>query len=178
MIQSIDPIIPSSRGLRNTISDILNSLEFTLPYENLQRDVRNILRHLGQALPRNKRSVSLNYQIDILGSLFFRNKAAYLIGRVINDYQTTPFIVPILNNEQGTLYVDALILEPSDIDAIFGFSRAYFMVETQVPSAIIQFLMDILPGKGKADLYSAIGFHKQGKNRILSRLSPSPFAFF
>ena len=71
--------------------------------------------------------------------------------------------MPILNNEQGALYVDALILEPSDIDAIFGFSRAYFMVETQVPSAIIQFLMDILPGKGKADLYSAIGFHKQGK---------------
>ena len=154
---------PSSRGLRNTISDILNSLEFTLPYENLQRDVRNILRHLGQALPRNKRSVSLNYQMDILGSLFFRNKAAYLIGRVINDYQTTPFIVPILNNEQGALYVDALILLPSDLDAIFGFSRAYFMVETQVPSAIIQFLMDILPGKSKADLYSAIGFHKQGK---------------
>ena len=154
---------PSSRGLRNTISDILNSLEFTLPYENLQRDVRNILRHLGQALPRDRRSVSLNYQIDILGSLFFRNKAAYLIGRVINDYQTTPFIVPILNNEQGALYVDALILNPSDLDAIFGFSRAYFMVETQVPSAIIQFLMDILPGKSKADLYSAIGFHKQGK---------------
>ena len=154
---------PSSRGLRNTISDILNSLEFTLPYENLQQDVRNILRHLGQALPRNKRSVSLNYQMDILGSLFFRNKAAYLIGRVINDYQTTPFIVPILNNEQGALYVDALILLPSDLDAIFGFSRAYFMVETQVPSAIIQFLMDILPGKSKADLYSAIGFHKQGK---------------
>ena len=166
-LEADDPIYrsyyPSSRGLRNTISDILNSLEFTLPYENLQRDVRNILRHLGQALPRNKRSVSLNYQIDILGSLFFRNKAAYLIGRVINDYQTTPFIVPILNNEQGALYVDALILNPSDLDAIFGFSRAYFMVETQVPSAIIQFLMDILPGKGKADLYSAIGFHKQGK---------------
>ena len=154
---------PSIRGLRNTISDILNSLEFTLPYENLQRDVRNILRHLGQVLPRNKRSVSLNYQIDILGSLFFRNKATYLIGRVINDYQTTPFIVPILNNEQGALYVDALILDPSDLDTIFGFSRAYFMVETQVPSAIIQFLMDILPGKSKADLYSAIGFHKQGK---------------
>ena len=50
-LEADDPIYrsyyPSSRGLRNTISDILNSLEFTLPYENLQRDVRNILRHLG-----------------------------------------------------------------------------------------------------------------------------------
>lgn len=154
---------PSRHGLRKTISDILTGLNFNLPYENLTRDVRNILRHLGSVLPRSQRSVSLNYQIDVLSSLFFRNKAAYLIGRVINDYQTTPFIVPILNNEDGALFVDALLLDPADLDAVFGFSRAYFMVETQVPSATVRFLMDILPGKSKADLYSAIGFHKQGK---------------
>ena len=61
------------------------------------------------------------------------------------------------------MFVDALLLDPADLDAVFGFSRAYFMVETQVPSATVRFLMDILPGKSKADLYSAIGFHKQGK---------------
>ncbi len=154
---------PSSRGLRNTIADILTGLNFNLPYENLTRDVRNILRHLGSVLPREQRSVALNYQIDVLSSLFFRNKAAYLIGRVINDYRTTPFIVPILNNEEGALYVDALLLDPADLDAVFGFSRAYFMVETRVPSATVRFLMNILPEKSKADLYSAIGFHKQGK---------------
>ena len=154
---------PARHGLRNTIADILQGLNFNLPYENLSRDVRNILGHLGKVLPRNQRSIALNYQIDVLSSLFFRNKAAYLIGRVINDYRTTPFIVPILNNEEGELYVDALLLEPSDLDAVFGFSRAYFMVETEVPSATIRFLMNILPGKSKADLYSAIGFHKQGK---------------
>lgn len=154
---------PSSRGLRNTIADILTGLNFNLPYENLTRDVRNILRHLGRVLPREQRSIALNYQIDVLSSLFFRNKAAYLIGRVINDYRITPFIVPILNNEEGALYVDALLLDPADLDAVFGFSRAYFMVETQVPSATVRFLMNILPEKSKADLYSAIGFHKQGK---------------
>ncbi|MDE0308260.1 MAG: bifunctional isocitrate dehydrogenase kinase/phosphatase [Acidiferrobacterales bacterium] len=154
---------PSTSGLQNTIADILTGLKFNLPYENLTRDVRNILRHLGSVLPREQRSIALNYQIDVLSSLFFRNKAAYLIGRVINDYRTTPFIVPILNNENGALYVDALLLNPADLDAVFGFSRAYFMVETQVPSATVRFLMNILPEKSKADLYSAIGFHKQGK---------------
>ncbi len=154
---------PSERGLPATISEILNNLNFKLPYENLRRDVRYILRFLGKLLPKDKRSIALNYQIDVLDSLCFRNKAAYLIGRVINDHQTTPFIVPILNNEKGRLYVNALILDSHDVDAVFGFYRAYFMVETQVPSATVQFLMDILPGKSKADLYSAIGFHKQGK---------------
>ncbi len=184
-IQADQPIYrsyyPGTRGFRNTIIDILTDLKFNAEYENLSHDVRQILVHLGKATPRDKRSESLNFQIDVLSSLFFRNKAAYLIGRVINDYQVTPFIVPILNNERGGLYVDALILDPSDIDAIFGFSRAYFMVNTQVPSATVQFLLGILPGKSKADLYSAIGFHKQGKTEFyrdfLHHLSHSTDSF-
>ena len=87
----------------------------------------------------------------------FWNKAAYLIGRVINDYQTTPFIAPILNTEQVAVYVDSLILDSADIDAVFGFSRAYFMVETQVSSTTVsRFLMNILPGKSKADLSATV----------------------
>ena len=169
-IQADQPIYrsyyPGTAGFRNTVINILNDLKFNIGYENLTYDVRQILAHLGQVIPKDKRSESLNFQIDVLSSLFFRNKAAYLIGRVINDYQTTPFVVPILNNEKGSVYVDALILDPSEIDAIFGFSRAYFMVDTQVPSATVNFLMGILPAKSKADLYSAIGFHKQGKTEF------------
>lgn len=169
-IQADQPVYrsyyPATRGFRNTVFDILNDLNFKIEYEDLGHDVRQILVRLGKIIPRDKRSVSLNFQIDVLSSLFFRNKAAYLIGRVINDYQITPFIVPILNNDNGGLYVDALILDPADLDAIFGFSRAYFMVDTQVPSATVKFLMGILPAKSKADLYSAIGFHKQGKTEF------------
>ncbi len=157
---------PASRGFRNTVTDILSDLGFETEYENLTHDIRQILAHLGKVLPKDRRSTSLNFQIDVLSSLFFRNKAAYLIGRVINDYQVTPFIVPILNNEQSGLYVDALILDPADLDAIFGFSRAYFMVDTQIPSATVNFLTRILPAKSKADLYSAMGFHKQGKTEF------------
>ncbi len=166
-LEGSDPIYrsyyPAQNGLRNAVCEILEALPFELPYEDLNRDVRNILRRLSQVIPRQRRFVSLNYQIDVLNSLFFRNKGAYLIGRVINDYHTTPFMVPILNNEQGGLYVDALILEPADLDGVFGFFRAYFMVETPVPSATVRFLMEIMPSKSQADLYSALGFHKQGK---------------
>ncbi len=169
-IQADEPIYrsyyPGTQGFRSTITDILQDLNFKVEYEDLGHDVRQILSHLGKVIPRDKRSVSLNFQIDVLSSLFFRNKAAYLIGRVINDYQVTPFIVPILNNDNGGLFVDALLLDPTDLDAIFGFSRAYFMVDAQVPSATVNFLMGILPAKSKADLYSAIGFHKQGKTEF------------
>ena len=154
---------PGTRGLRETIELIFEDAQFKLPFEDLCRDVRQVMRHLNRTLPKNKRSISLNYQIDVLSAVFFRNKAAYLIGRVINGYETTPFIVPILNNENGGLFVDALLVDIQDVYTVFGFSRAYFMVETEVPSATVEFLMQILPTKSKADLYSAIGFHKQGK---------------
>ena len=125
---------PAELGLRRTMTKILSDLPLTLPFENKERDVRNMMYYLSTILPRDKRTVALNYQIDILSSLFFRNKATYLIGRAINDYTMTPFFVPILNNERGSVYVDALLTDPADLDAVFGFSRAYFMVETQVPS--------------------------------------------
>jgi isocitrate dehydrogenase kinase/phosphatase len=46
---------------------------------------------------------------------------------------------------------------------LFSFARAYFLVDTEVPSAVVRFLLSFLPGKSTADLYTAIGFHKQGK---------------
>ena len=154
---------PEKAGLQNTITQILNDAGLDIPFENIQRDVRNIMRTINRHLPLQRRVLQLNYQIDVLSSLFFRNKGAYLIGRVINGYHKTPFIVPILHNEKGGVYVDALLLDPVDLDAVFSFARAYFMVSTQVPSATVGFLMKILPDKSKSDLYSAIGFHKQGK---------------
>ncbi len=154
---------PAESGLRKTIESILADAGFTLPFEDLRRDVRRIMSQLNEVLPKSNRSTSLNYHIDVLASLFFRNKAAYLIGRVVNGYDIAPFVVPIINNEAGAVYVDALLLDAQDVNTVFGFSHAYFMVETEVPSATVAFLKQVLPTKSTADLYSAIGFHKHGK---------------
>ncbi len=154
---------PARIGLQQTIKSILLDADINLPFEDLRRDIRNIMLELARVLPKSARFIQMNYQIDVLSSVFFRNKGAYLIGRVINGNDIAPFIVPILNNERGGVYVDALLLERKDVHSVFGFTRAYFMVDAQVPSATVEFLMNILPGKSKADLYSAIGFHKHGK---------------
>ncbi len=95
--------------------------------------------------------------------MFFRNKAAYIIGKAINGYEQIPFIVPLLNNGKGEIYVDTLLLDRRHQRAIFRFSRAYFMVDTAAPAAVVDFLLQILPTKTKAELYSAIGYHKHGK---------------
>jgi len=49
---------------------------------------------------------------------------------------------------------------------VFGFARAYFFVDCQHPNTLVNFLKTLIPHKTRADLYSAIGFHKQGKTQF------------
>ena len=42
-----------------------------------------------------------NFQIQVLSSLFFRNKGAYIVGKIINGFTETPFALPILHGERG-----------------------------------------------------------------------------
>jgi isocitrate dehydrogenase kinase/phosphatase len=154
---------PAEVGLRATIAAILTQFGLGLPFENIHRDIRNIVHCLRQQLPKGDRKAGFNFHINVLSSLFFRNKSAYIIGKVINDYEEFAFAVPILNNEKGGIYVDTLLLEERDLRSLFSFSRAYFMVDHPVPAGVVDFLLDFLPRKSKAELYTAIGFHKHGK---------------
>ena len=43
-----------------------------------------------------------NFQIQVLSSLFFRNKGAYIVGKVINGIRDTAVRVPILHNRAGS----------------------------------------------------------------------------
>jgi isocitrate dehydrogenase kinase/phosphatase len=101
----------------------------------------------------------------VLSSLFFRNKGAYVIGKVVNGYRELPFSLPILHNEAGdALVIDTALIGEDDLQMLFSFARAYFMVDMEIPSAYVQFLRSMMPRKPRWELYNALGLHKQGKN--------------
>jgi len=154
---------PAKLGLRTTIRRVLKSCHFSLPFEDMQRDVRRITRALSEGFRERPRKAHLNFQIHVINAIFFRNKAAYVVGKAINEYDIFPFAVPILNNGEGGLYIDTLLLGENALNQLFDFSYVYFMVEHPVPSAIVHFLQGLMPTRTKEDLYSAIGYHKQGK---------------
>ncbi len=153
---------PGARGLRRCIEGILASFRLSNPWANLPRDVRLVLRAIRDYLPP-PREIHPNFQIQVLGSLFFRNKAAYLVGRIINGNREIPFVVPILRDERGRLYLDALLLHREDIAQVFSLAHAYFMVDVEVPSATVRFLKQLMPPQPRAELYTLIGLQKQGK---------------
>ena len=66
----------------------------------------------------------------MLSSLFFRNKGAYVVGKIINGFTETPFALPILHaREGGKLTIDAALFGEDDLLLVFSFARAYFMVD-------------------------------------------------
>jgi isocitrate dehydrogenase kinase/phosphatase len=153
---------PNQVGFRATIRQILIDFQWQRVFADLDRDVEAIHSAVHAFLPELPVR-EVNFQIQVLSSAFYRNKAAYIIGKAVNGAVEFPFAIPVLHGPEGTLVVDTILLDAGWISLLFSLSRAYFMVDMQVPSAYVQFLSSIMPHKPRAELYSMLGLGKQGK---------------
>jgi isocitrate dehydrogenase kinase/phosphatase len=153
---------PPQTGWTRALTSMFVDIGFACPFVDVQRDIKRIIEAASHVLPRDFGAAS-DCQVQVLRSLFFRNKGAYLIGRLINDGEIIPFALPLLRDSRGRVYIDALLLGSERIEALFNFSRAYFMVDMDTPSAYVRFLQTLMPTKPDSELYTMIGLHKQGK---------------
>jgi len=153
---------PLRKGLRRTLKAIVQGYALANPWEDLHRDLHSVVRALRARFARPARARP-SLQIQVLASLFIRNKAAYVVGKIVNGAEEVPFAVPILQNERGELYLDALLLDTDRLIVLFSFARAYFFVDMEVPAATISFLRQLMPKKPRAEMYMCVGLAKQGK---------------
>ncbi len=153
---------PLKDGLKKTLRDIATGFGLANRWQDLDRDLRCVVGALRAHYPRPTRAHD-DLQIQVLASLFFRNKAAYIVGRVINAHGELPFAVPILQDERGELYLDTLLAGEDQMLILFSFARAYFFVDMEVPAAYVSFLRWVMPKKPRTELYMAVGLAKQGK---------------
>ncbi len=160
---------PNEEDVGPCIRKILLDFGWAREFQDLDRDAGFILRaavsHLGTVPAREA-----NLQIQVLNSPFYRNKGAYVIGKAVNGGLEYPFAVPVLHSAAGKLYVDTIILDAGRIGALFSLSRAYFMVDMDVPSGYVQFLRSITPNKPRSELYTMLGLGKQGKTMFFRDL--------
>lgn len=154
---------PNKAGLRQVIRDICRDFAWQCPFADLDRDVEHIIQavmlQMGGRLP----TAEANFQLQVLHSAFYRNKGAYIVGKAINGDYEYPFVVPVLHDDHGQLFVDAILMDPAQIRTLFSLSRAYFMTDMEVPSAYVKFLSGLMPHKPQAELYTMLGLAKQGK---------------
>ena len=154
---------PTAETLAATWTRIVTNFQLAPEFEDLERDVASVMQAIREQL--GNLPLRTNFQIQVLSSLFFRNKGAYVVGKIINGFAELPFALPIVHaGEGGRLTIDAALFGEDDLLLVFSFARAYFMVAMEVPSAYVQFLRSLMPKKPRSEIYSAIGLQKQGKN--------------
>jgi isocitrate dehydrogenase kinase/phosphatase len=153
---------PNTTGFRASVRKIFLDFGWQREFADLDNDVECILRAVQEYFPELPRR-EVNFQIQVLSSAFYRNKAAYVIGKVVNGASEYPFAVPVLHDPRGRLLIDTVLLDPGLISLLFSLSRAYFMVDMPVPANTVHFLRSIMPHKPRAELYSMLGLGKQGK---------------
>ncbi len=147
--------------LRDTLAQMLVNFDLQREFANFANDVDNVHAVMAQRLSPIK--LRANFQVQVLSSLFFRNKGAYVVGKIINGFNETPFALPILHDAAGKLVIDAALFGEDDLQMLFSFARAYFMVDMEIPSAYVQFLRSLMPRKPRNEIYNALGLAKQGK---------------
>ncbi len=159
---------PTRQGLRRSLTQMFADFGLACGFSDLPRDVRLLARmgsrELAQRVQRTSgHRLASDCQLHVLGSLFFRNSTAYVVGRLINEGTLYPFVIPLVRNVSGQVDVDALIADEADLSTIFSFTRAYFLVDMEVPAAYVDFVATLLPRKAKAEIYTMVGLQKQGK---------------
>ena len=171
---------PTRAGMHGTLVALIDDFGLSCGFEDLARDAG----YVADALARRLGDVKLraNFQIQVLSSLFFRNKGAYVVGKLINGFGEIAFALPILHrqpapgqalaaegggissqSDAGRLVIDAALFGEDDLLMLFSFARAYFMVDMGIPSAYVQFLRSLMPRMPRAEIYNALGLAKQGK---------------
>ena len=147
-----------------TVREILQDYRFQTPFENLNQDTSFIAHeidlYLWPIIGNSKTEA-----IDMVKAPFFRNKVAYLVGRIHAKNQIIPLVLPLYNGNKG-IYVDAVLFRNRQLSIIFGFAHTCFHVEIEHHDELIEFLKTILPNKRIDELYFMIGLTKHGKTEF------------
>jgi len=158
--RSYDPGSPTVALVR----ELLEERALEAPFEDLERDCARVAAVIEERLggPAASRGIEA---IHVVRPLFFRNKAAYLVGRMLRGAEIVPLVLA-LTNPRGSIVVDAVLLASDDVSQVFSFTRSYFHVDVRQPYETVRFLKSILPAKPIAELYIAIGYNKHGKTEL------------
>ncbi|WP_443695582.1 bifunctional isocitrate dehydrogenase kinase/phosphatase [Pseudomonas sp.] len=155
--------------ISDMLAQIFADYSFSEPYADLPADLCRLEVQLRENLP-DWVCKDPELKVELFSSVLYRNKGAYVVGRIYTRDEQWPLVIPLLHREWQGIQIDALITDEADVSIIFSFTRSYFMVDVPVPAEFIGFLKRILPGKHIAELYTSIGFYKHGKSEFYRAL--------
>ena len=158
-------------GLTKTVvREILNIPEFTSSYADIDDDSGRILDRVVGNLSRPPRNAQRLVRVEMINTGFYRNRGAYLVGRLVfEDGRLAPLIIALLNDESG-IYVDAVLTSETYAHNIFSSTLANFHVTSSYYHEVSAVLKSIMPRRPLGLHYSTIGYNHLGKVAVMREL--------
>jgi isocitrate dehydrogenase kinase/phosphatase len=150
-------------SLESLLARLLDDYAFSIPYEDQARDIRNIVAVAENYLASRFDLTRDGVEFHVLQHHFYRNKGAYIVGRIVSGSDSMPFILPILHNDTDAVFVDTVLFGSDKVSVVFSFTRSYFLVDANIPSQYVLFLQQLMPAKPISEIYSSMGYNKHGK---------------
>ncbi|HSL25276.1 MAG TPA: bifunctional isocitrate dehydrogenase kinase/phosphatase [Acidimicrobiia bacterium] len=154
--------------IADLIKEVLEAAGLGVPFRSLQADCAAAATLIGEQL-RRIGALRVVDRAEVVDAVFFRGKAAYLVGRLYSGSHVVPMVLALLHPEQGVV-LDAVMLTENQVSILFSFARSYFHLDIDRPYDLVRFLRSLMPRKRLSELYIAIGQHKHGKTALYREL--------
>ncbi|MGA8708074.1 MAG: isocitrate dehydrogenase kinase/phosphatase AceK regulatory subunit [Steroidobacteraceae bacterium] len=150
------------------VQRLLQVAQLAVPYIDAALDATRIARRLNEVLSA-KAGAGL-YAIEMVRAGFFRNRGAYLVGRLVlerNEYK--PFVIALVNNAEG-VRAEAVLHTTPQVHNLFSSTEAPFQVTNRLYHELSDFLHSIMPTRPLGLHYSTIGFHHVSKVAVMNEI--------
>ena len=141
---------------------VIERLPLGAPFEDLDRDILLAAAHLARDRSRIDEVTGGVCALDLVPAPFYRNKGAYLVGRLRGPEGVAPLLLALVHDPRGVA-MDAVIASGDEASAVFGFTRSYFHADLESPAEVVALLGSVMPFKREDELWTALGYHKHGK---------------
>lgn len=160
---------PANHGIHaGLIRRIVEDFGFEARYADLAGDAELAAELLARELASQTDLPPLD-RVEVLKHPFFRNKAAYLIGRILAGERVIPLVIALLHPETG-IEIDSLLTEEPDVANVFTSARSNFHTDPEGYREIFEFLKSIAPSRPTPYIYSSIGFLHPAKLELVREL--------
>ena len=153
-----------------TVSEILKIPRFSVPYRKFSEDAALVAERINSVFGLDGRTSDRIQSLEVIDAGFYRNRGAYIVGRIVFDStHVFPVIISLLNEERG-IEIDAVLTSEADAHNLFSSTLANFHVSNEYYHELAAFLYSIMPGRPLGLHYSTIGYNHLGKFAVLNEL--------
>ena len=155
---------------KQAVLEILEIPNFIRSYADIDRDAERIVERVANNLSRPPRNTQRLIRVEMINAGFYRNRGAYLVGRLVFETgRMAPLIIALLNEESG-IFVDAVLTSETYAHNIFSSTLANFHVTSSYYHEVCALLKSVMPRRPLGLHYSTIGYNHLGKVAVMSEL--------